>query len=138
MNYKFILVDNTTGFDRARWIMAPPVTVGRCPTADITINDSSISRRHCQFTVDSEGALVVRDLGSLNGIYIDQQRVDKAAVCPGTEVQIGAIALRPEWTDDEAVESPEVGKIYDVDATQPMRIFRPIAGAESAPDDVEK
>jgi len=46
--------------------------------------------------------------------------------------------LRPEWTDDEAVESPELGEIYDVDATQPMRIFRPTAGAKKAADDVQQ
>ncbi len=138
MNVKFVLVDNATGFNRAHWVLPLPVIVGRCPTADISINDSSISRRHCQFSVNTEGALVVRDLGSLNGIYIDEERVDKAVVFPGTVVQIGAITLRPEWTDDETVESPELGNIYDVDATQPMRIFRPTAGAENASDDAEQ
>lgn len=131
MNYRFVLVDNATGFNRAHWILPPPVIVGRCPTADVTINDSSISRRHCQFSIDPEGALVVRDLGSLNGIYINQQRIEKAVVQPGTEVQIGAITLRPEWTEDEATESPELETVYDVDATQPMRIFRPQADGES-------
>ena len=138
MNFRFVLVDNATGFNQAHWVLPPPVIVGRCPSADISINDSSISRRHCQFSVNTEGALVVRDLGSLNGIYINERRVDKAVVFPGTVVQIGAITLRPEWTDDEAVESPELGEIYDVDATQPMRIFRPTAGAKNAAEDTQQ
>lgn len=91
MNYKFALIDTATGKTRVQWILRPPVIVGRCPTADITISDDSISRRHCQFTLDSEGALVVRDLASTNGVYIDEQRVDKAIVRPGADVQIGAI-----------------------------------------------
>lgn len=127
MNYRFVLVNNATGANQAHWVLPLPVIVGRCPTADITINDSSISRRHCQFLLNSEGALVVRDMDSLNGIYIDQQRVDKAVVPAGTVVQIGSITLRPEWTEDDVVDSPELEKIYDVDATQPMRIFRPSA-----------
>ena len=138
MNVRFVLVDNATGFNRAHWVLPLPVIVGRCPTADISINDSSISRRHCQFSMNTEGALVVRDLGSLNGIYISERRVDKAVVFPGTVVQIGAITLRPEWTDDEPIESQELGKIYDVDATQPMRIFRPSAGTENAADGAEQ
>lgn len=135
MNYRFVLVDNATGANQAHWVLPPPVVVGRCPTADITINDSSISRRHCQFSLNSEGALVVRDLESLNGIYIDQQRVQKAVVPAGTAVQIGSITLRPEWTDDQVVESPELEQVYDVDATQPMKIFRPQAETDEASED---
>jgi predicted component of type VI protein secretion system len=137
MNYRFVLVDNATGSNQAHWVLPLPAIVGRCPTADITINDSSISRRHCQFSLNSEGALVVRDLESLNGIYIDQQRVHKAVVPAGTVVQIGSITLRPEWTEDEVVESPEMEKIYDVDATQPMRIFRPTGENENFAKDGE-
>jgi FHA domain len=125
MNVKFVLVDTATGLDRVRWVLPLPVVVGRCPTTDICINDRSISRRHCQFSENAEGAIEVRDLGSLNGVYLDDRRVSKAVVLPGTAVLIGAITLRPEWTDDEAIESPELDKIYDVDATQPMRLFRP-------------
>ena len=135
MYYRFVLVDNATGANQAHWVLPPPVIVGRCPTANITINDSSISRRHCQFSINSEGALVVRDLDSLNGIYIDQERVKKAVVHPGAVVQIGAITLRPEWTEDIVEESPKLEKIYDVDATQKMRIFRPVDDSENRADD---
>ena len=123
MNYKFVLVDNASGSENVRWILPPPVIVGREPSADITINDPSISRRHCQFTLNSEEALVVRDLGSTNGIYIDGRRVDKAIVQPGTLVQIGAITLRPEWTE-EAPATPQVDEVINIDATQPMKIIR--------------
>lgn len=123
MNYKFVMLDNTSGAERVRWILPPPVVVGRCPTADICIADPSISRRHCQFTTNAEDALVVRDLGSTNGVYIDNERVEKAIVRPGSEVRIGAITLRPEWTDEEA-ERPQKVDTYEVDATQKMKIVR--------------
>ncbi len=135
MNYKFILVDTVSGSDQAIWILSPPVIVGRSPMADISIGDPSISRRHCQFLNDPQGALVVRDLGSMNGIYIDDLRVDKAVINPGAEVQIGAITLRMEWTDDDIVEGPAVGEVYDVDVTQPMQIVRPDAELESSADE---
>ena len=64
MNYRFVLVDNATGANQAHWVLSPPVVVGRCRTADITINDSSISRRHCQFSLNAEGALDVYDAES--------------------------------------------------------------------------
>lgn len=126
MNYKFSLLDSGSGRPSAHWILSPPVTVGRCPSADITINDPSISRRHCQFTLGADGALIVRDLGSKNGVYVDQERVDKTIVRPGVIVQIGAVSLRPEWTEELPVErEDEQPEVIDLGETQPMRAVDP-------------
>ena len=123
MNYKFVLVDTASGTDQAHWILPPPVTVGRSPNADVSIGDPSISRRHCQFSIDSQGALMVRDLGSTNGIYLDNLRVNKAVLKPGDVVQIGSITLRVEWTDDEMTDRPAYGHAGDADVTQPINII---------------
>lgn len=120
MNYKIVLVDSVSGSDQSYWILSPPITVGRSPTADVSIGDASISRRHCQFSNDSQGALVVRDLDSMNGIYVDDSRVTKAVLKPGDMVRIGSITLRIEWTDDDHVTGPVIGKSGDLDVTQPM------------------
>jgi len=135
MNYKFILVDTASGNDVQQWILSPPVTVGRCPTADITISDGSISRKHCQFLTDPYGSLVVRDLGSKNGVYIDERRVDKAVVIPGTEVRMGIVTLRPELTDEDKDDAPETAEAFDLDVfdlgeTQPVKIYRPDGDAD--------
>jgi pSer/pThr/pTyr-binding forkhead associated (FHA) protein len=125
MNYRFVLVDAATGKVRAVWVMAPPVTVGRCPTADITIGDASISRRHCQFFLDPYGSLVVRDLASKNGVFVDERRVDKAIVRAGETIRIGAVMLRAELTDEEAADSLEVSDVFDLGETQPMQTVNP-------------
>ena len=125
MNYKFSLLDSGSGKPRAHWILTPPVIVGRCPSSDIMINDASISRRHCQFTLGAEGALMVRDLGSKNGVYVDQERVDKAIVRPGEIVQIGAVSLRPDWTDEVPIERDEVAEVIDLGETRAMKIVDP-------------
>jgi hypothetical protein len=133
MSYRFAWIDDEDDSELSHWILPLPVTVGRCPTADITIGDRSISRRHCQFLADSGGALLVRDLGSMNGVYIDDRRVDKALVPPSGIVRIGAVCLHVEWTEDRPVESAAVDEVYDVnvDATQPMKAIRPDAEAEN-------
>ena len=126
MNYKFSLLDSSTGRPCAHWILTPPVIVGRCPTSDIMINDPSISRRHCQFTLGAEGALVVRDLGSKNGVYVDQERVEKAIVPPGEVVQIGAVSLCPDWTDQPTTEEREAAvDVIDLGETQAMKTLDP-------------
>ena len=127
MKYKFVQVDTASGNDIRNWIVKPPATVGREPTAEITIDDPSISRRHCQFLLDPYGSLGVRDMGSKNGVYVEQRRVDKAIVGPGTELRIGLITLRAELTDEEADESTEEtgGPVYDLAETESMKIVRP-------------
>jgi hypothetical protein len=124
MNYKFVLVDSASGIDRLEWILPLPVVVGRCPTAEITIGDPSISRRHCQFLLDPYDSLMVRDLGSKNGVFVDERRVDKAAVRPGSLVRIGVITLRPELTEEEAQldETPDVDEVYDLGETRAVKI----------------
>ncbi|TWT82535.1 Glycogen accumulation regulator GarA [Planctomycetes bacterium CA13] len=137
MNYKFVLIDRSNGNDEAEWILTPPVVAGRCPTADITISDESISRRHCQFFLDPYGSLAVRDLGSKNGIYVDERRVEKTVVSPGTEVRIGRITLRLELTDEEIDDdSNDVVDILDLDETQPMKIIDVDLEIGAPPDDV--
>lgn len=66
--------------------------IGRHPNSDIVLDDITVSRRHAQ-VVYSDGAYVVRDVGSLNGTYVNQQRTDEARLYHGDEVQIGKFRL---------------------------------------------
>jgi pSer/pThr/pTyr-binding forkhead associated (FHA) protein len=69
------------------------VTVGRHPDSDIFLDDISVSRRHATFT-RTAGQYVVSDLGSLNGSYVNRDRIDTdVALSGGDEVQIGKYRL---------------------------------------------
>ena len=68
------------------------VTVGRDPRADILLDDSTVSRQHAVFRREN-GAYTVIDAGSLNGTYVNRQRVDKAALKNGDEIMIGKFRL---------------------------------------------
>ena len=77
----------TTG---ARFLLdASETTVGRHPRADIFLDDVTVSRKHAIFLALPEGGFAVRDSGSLNGTYVNRQRVEQAALRRGDEVQIG-------------------------------------------------
>jgi len=67
-------------------------TAGRHPESDIFLDDVTVSRRHAEF-VREEGGFSVRDVGSLNGTYLDRQRIDQAGLAGGDEVQIGKYRL---------------------------------------------
>ena len=67
-------------------------TAGRHPEADLFLDDVTVSRRHAEFA-RGEGAFHVRDVGSLNGTYLNGERVDDAPLGNGDEVQIGRYKL---------------------------------------------
>ena len=69
------------------------VTVGRHPDSDIFLDDISVSRRHATFS-RAAGGYTVTDLGSLNGTYVNRDRIDGAiALSGGDEVQVGKYRL---------------------------------------------
>lgn len=67
-------------------------TIGRHPDSEIFLDDVTVSRRHAQLT-RAAGAIVLRDLGSLNGSYVHGERVDQRQLGTGDEVQIGRFKL---------------------------------------------
>jgi hypothetical protein len=71
---------------------ADSTTAGRHPESDIFLDDVTVSRRHAEF-VRHEGGFVVRDVGSLNGTYLNRERIDEATLAGGDEVQIGKYRL---------------------------------------------
>ena len=67
-------------------------TAGRHPESDIFLDDVTVSRRHAEFRRDG-GGFTVRDVGSLNGTYLNRERIDVTGLTGGDEVQIGKFRL---------------------------------------------
>jgi len=67
-------------------------TVGRHPGSDIFLDDVTVSRRHAEFYRHGAG-FVVRDVGSLNGTYVNRERIEETALNDGDEVQVGKFRL---------------------------------------------
>ena len=77
----------------ARFLLdAERTTAGRRPDSDIFLDDVTVSRKHAEF-VREGGQFTVRDVGSLNGTYVDRDRIDSAVLNDGDEVQIGKYRL---------------------------------------------
>ena len=77
----------------ARFLLDQDVTtVGRHPNADIFLDDVTVSRKHAEFRRSGTGFLVA-DAGSLNGTYVNHDRVDSVVLRSGMEVQIGKFRL---------------------------------------------
>ncbi|HEV2207554.1 MAG TPA: FHA domain-containing protein [Verrucomicrobiae bacterium] len=66
--------------------------LGRSEANDFQLPDPSVSGSHCQITV-SDGAVVVRDLGSTNGTFVNRAPIHEAALQTGQTLQIGQVEL---------------------------------------------
>ena len=77
----------------ARFLLDHDVTTsGRHPDSDIFLDDVTVSRRHAEFH-RGPGGFTVRDVGSLNGTYVNRERVESATLGNSDEVQIGKFRL---------------------------------------------
>ncbi|MFC7492291.1 MULTISPECIES: FHA domain-containing protein [unclassified Knoellia] len=68
------------------------VSSGRHPDSDIFLDDVTVSRQHATFE-RVQGRFVVKDVGSLNGTYVNRERIDDSVLQTGDEVQIGKYRL---------------------------------------------
>jgi pSer/pThr/pTyr-binding forkhead associated (FHA) protein len=74
------------------WLAQGVTTVGRSPSSGIFLDDVTVSRLHARITRGDDG-FVVSDVSSLNGTYLNRQRIDSAALHSGDELQIGKFRL---------------------------------------------
>ncbi|CAN5429693.1 hypothetical protein BH23ACT3_BH23ACT3_08930 [soil metagenome] len=66
--------------------------LGRHPKSEISLDDITVSRRHAEITRTPDG-YVITDAGSLNGTYVNQERVERSPLTHGDELQIGKFRL---------------------------------------------
>jgi pSer/pThr/pTyr-binding forkhead associated (FHA) protein len=78
-------------------------SAGRHPDSDIFLDDVTVSRRHAEFYRHGDH-FTVRDVGSLNGTYVNRDRIEEAELFGGDEVQIGKFRLL------FMAHSPEIGR----------------------------
>ena len=68
------------------------LSMGRDPASDIFLNDVTVSRKHAGLSF-ADGVVTLRDVGSLNGTYVNGIRVDEAVLRHGDAVQVGRFQM---------------------------------------------
>lgn len=66
--------------------------IGRSPECDIFLDDVTVSRRHAELSRDDD-TFTIRDLGSLNGTFVNRRRIESATLHDDDELQIGKYRL---------------------------------------------
>lgn len=90
MPFKLTSTDGAHSFELKEGVT---LVVGRAPTSDVPVIDPTISRRHAEVDF-RDGAIVVRDLGSSNGTFVNGARVDETAVNAGDTITFGKVGFK--------------------------------------------
>ncbi len=130
------LVALTDGPDIA--LTKPIVLIGRHQECDIQIPSRKISRRHCCIAQVNK-YLVVRDLGSTNGIRINGARANEGKLHAGDELTIGNMRYEVRWLENGAAAVPVAAPANAVKAAEAPRGMldsadQPVAIPEASQD----
>jgi serine phosphatase RsbU (regulator of sigma subunit) len=88
-------------------IGASGVTLGRAPPADIVLGDSEVSRLHCRLSLSGD-TLIVTDLNSTNGAFIDGTRLtEPTPLRVGEILRVGRQAFKHEWLTGEQLRKSD-------------------------------
>jgi pSer/pThr/pTyr-binding forkhead associated (FHA) protein len=95
MDYQLVVVRGRSA-SRTLKLGKGITTVGRHEDCQLRIGSSQVSRKHCQL-FEKNGTLVVLDLGSSNGTFVNGKRIDgQEALAPGDVLSLGKVKLRIE------------------------------------------
>ena len=120
MDDTFILRGDSLGSAAVAFALpAGTFVLGRSSKCDFIVKDKSISRQHAEITA-KEGKVCVRDLGSRNGTYINDQRVQQCDVHQGDHVMFGRVPfllMSPHANLDEPASESETDRCDDLGKT---------------------
>ena len=93
---KLVVVDGEEG--ARQFDLQLPAIIGRSRSTDVTLGHPLISRHHCE-VFESQGLLMLRDLGSRNGTFVGEARLsdEPIALVPGQRFTIGPLTLEASY-----------------------------------------
>jgi len=122
-------------------VLDGPITIGRAPDNSIAIDNVSISTHHARVEIQ-QGRLILSDLGSLNGTFVNAQRVKSATLKDGDVISIGKHSIYVDETNrtelahvgamrpvKELVTVPAMAETFVLDTRQRRQMIQELAAA---------
>jgi predicted component of type VI protein secretion system len=103
-------------------LLVGPIVIGRDPSCHISDLDPLLSRRHAEFVPRPSG-LLVRDLGSRNGILVNGSKVPERLLTSGDVVQLGHLQLR--YVEEEITELHDLRQGEDTEPHESATMITP-------------
>jgi pSer/pThr/pTyr-binding forkhead associated (FHA) protein len=113
-----------------------PVTIGRAPDNEIAIDNLAVSNYHARVYAEA-GKLVIEDLSSLNGTFVNDLRVERAVLRDGDTIQVGKHSIQLDAGHDAALPvngwrkapAPKVDETMVLDTHERREMLRQAAAA---------
>ncbi len=121
MDAQLIVVDGPA--TKKKITLQLPIEVGRAENAGLTIAHGTVSRRHCEL-FDRDGLVMVSDLGSTNGTWVDGVQVNEAILRPGDRLTIGPLTFEIQYQSAATAATPS--------ATEPSAAIATVAAEAPA------
>jgi len=111
--YLFLGIEEAP-FDEFRLDPGNKFVIGRGQECDLVVKDLQCSRKHVEFTVREDGTAFIEDLGSGNGTYVNEKRVNRSEIFPGDRIRLGSVILEFQIRDEDFVQEvqalpPQIG-----------------------------
>jgi pSer/pThr/pTyr-binding forkhead associated (FHA) protein len=100
-----LFFEKTTGERIEIVVETDPLSIGRGPTADVSLDDPEVSRHHCALLL-WEDDWVLKDGGSANGTWVNQKRISIAILRNGDIIRIGKTELEFRTEERQRGKSP--------------------------------
>ena len=110
-----------------------PVGIGRSPDNDLAVDNLAVSNYHARVYVDS-GKMVVEDLKSLNGTFVNEMRVERATLKHGDSIHVGKHHIKVDATGEAAIADDTGLEVEALDGAPGVRSAR-FAGPGATDDD---
>lgn len=130
-----ILTEGLTGLTHE--LSTNPTMVGRAEGNTFQINEPSVSGRHCEIRLRGN-EVVVRDLKSTNGTFIEKERITEAVLKPGQVLRLGRVDLRLQISSTQIASPAPGAPSPQVMATKNIPPPVPSPKLESATDVMKK
>ncbi len=91
----------TDGSDERFTIDMNPWRIGRSKSNEMPLHDESISRQHAELHRDADGKVILTDLDSLNGVYLNDKKIKSAPLQEGDIVDLGDVTFRYSQQDED-------------------------------------
>ena len=94
--------------------------IGRHSDNDLTIRDSSISRQHAEIHRKRDGSFTITDLDSMNGVFVNQKKIDSVSLSDGDVIEIGDKAYRFIVQEDAEIGGEDTVVLKTVTPISPL------------------
>jgi predicted component of type VI protein secretion system len=135
MNAKLIVVGGEAKTKEVK--LKFPCIIGRGKGATLLLPHPLVSRQHCEI-FEANGQLMVRDLGSLNGTYVNNEKIEDAyLLAPGQLLTVGSVTFRAEYAADQPDRVPSDRPTVVTSATAAMKAMPAVPVAVHTPEPEE-